>query len=86
MRRKWQPTPAPDLQVGDVILLSKRKWLYANTGKETVFRATVLAVRQAAGIFVVDCYLAQREHLISVLPAWIEGTERQERRGGVDAF
>jgi hypothetical protein len=80
MRRTRLPdNPFPDLQAGDVLLLSKPRWLYANGAKET-FRAHVLAVREHAGIVIVDCWLSQRDHLVSVLTEWCDGVERKERK------
>ena len=80
MRRTRLPdNPFPNLQAGDVLLLSKPRWLYANGAKEA-FRATVLAVREHAGIVIVDCWIGCREHLVSILPAWIDAVERKERK------
>ena len=80
MRRKLNPNPYPDLQPGDVLLLSAPKWPYANGAKET-FRVTVLAIRAPRGVALIECCLAVREHVISVLPEWADEVQRKREHG-----
>jgi len=65
--------PFPNLQKGDVILLSGKKWPYAHAPEGRVFKAVVIGRTVHARGVNYDCYLGQPNHLITVRNYWIDG-------------